>query len=155
MTYLILFCAQYLYLVIVLTALVSFVFLDKSKRINTVKLTALALPLSYIFAKVAAFLFYNPRPFVVEHIQPLIHHAADNGFPSDHTLLTMTIAAIVFAFNRKLGIFLGILAIIVGVARVVAHVHHPTDILGGIVISISSVYFSWYIIKKAKLLFNL
>lgn len=94
----------------------------------------------------------DPRPFVVKHITPLVAHAADNGFPSDHTLLTMTIASIVFVYNKKLGIILGAISLCVGLARVFAQIHHLEDIIGSIIIAIGSTYVAYivlpHILKK-------
>lgn len=143
--------AKYLFLVVILIALIWAYIIYKKKRKDLIKIlntAILSLPLAYIIAKILSHFIQDPRPFVVEHTQPLIAHAADNGFPSDHTLLTMTIAAIVFTFNKKLGIILTILSLIVGIARVMARVHHPLDILGSIVISIVSVYLVTIFLKK-------
>jgi undecaprenyl-diphosphatase len=60
---------------------------------------------------------------------------ADNGFPSDHTLLATAIAFAIFHFNKKLGLFLFLLAVLVGVARILAGVHHAADIAGSLIIA--------------------
>ncbi|MDP3995235.1 MAG: hypothetical protein Q8P78_01305, partial [bacterium] len=52
-----------------------------------IRFGAMVLPLAYVIAFVARSFFYSPRPFVESGIAPLIPHAPDNGFPSDHTLL--------------------------------------------------------------------
>ena len=107
------------------------------------------LPLSYIIAKVVGHLYFDPRPFVVGHFTPLLSHAADNGFPSDHTLFGAAIAAVIFRFSRKTGTFLLFLAIFVGVARVFAGVHHTVDIAGSIVIVLATYYIiSLFVAKK-------
>lgn len=96
-------------------------------------LVALAL------AKLIGAIFNDPRPFVSDHITPLIAHASDNGFPSDHTLLTMTIASVVFVYHRKLGILLALVAFLVGYARVLAGTHHMIDIVDAIVIALAAI----------------
>lgn len=82
----------------------------------------------------AGALFYDPRPFVAQHIHPLFAHAADNGFPSDHAVLTMFLAVCVLFCSRPWGIVLAVNAVLVGTARVLAHVHSPLDIAAGFVI---------------------
>ncbi len=108
------------------------------------------LSLSYIFSRIAGFFYYNPRPFVNEHIVPLIHHIADNGFPSDHALLAGTLAAIVTVFDKRYGAILWILAIIIGISRVFVGVHHIIDIIGSYIISLLGLgvgyIFMYYII---------
>ncbi len=138
---LIVFTAKYLFILVVLISIGITLLASKQKKREIIRLSILALPISFILAKILSFFINDPRPFVLEHIQPLIAHIADNGFPSDHTLLTMTIAAIFFQFNRKLGILLSLLALLVGISRVLAKVHHPLDIRGSIVIAYVAVFF--------------
>ena len=101
----------------------------------------IALPLTYIVAKIISNFYYDPRPFVVGQFTPLLPHAADNGFPSDHTLLSSAVAAVIFFFHRKLGAFLFVVAFMVGMARVFAGIHHSVDIFGSMVIALVVTYF--------------
>lgn len=100
----------------------------------------LTLLLSFLGAQLAAALYNDPRPFVVEHYRPLIAHAADNGFPSDHSLLAAAIVAMV-AFARWLWtVPFVLLGGIVEVARVGAGLHHPIDVIGSdVVVGIAAV----------------
>lgn len=154
MTLLILFTAQYLLFIILLIALISVLILRQKQQILLFKISLLAFPLSYSTAKILGHFIYNPRPFVVEHVQPLFTHAADNGFPSDHVLLSMAVASIFFTVNKKLGLIFSGLAIMIGLARILALVHHPADILGSVIIAISATYIAWFIIIKSKALNN-
>ena len=81
-------------------------------------------------ARVGGHLYNNPRPFVTGHLKPLFPHAPDNGFPSDHALLTSFLAFALWRWSRGLSIALVVNAVLVGGARVLAHVHHVIDILG-------------------------
>lgn len=89
-----------------------------------------------ILVKVAGTLWTDPRPFVVDHTTPLVSHNADNGFPSDHTALALAIALVVLARDQAIGVCLVVLALLLGAARVAAHVHHVPDILGGVVVAL-------------------
>src|SRR5665647_1758410 len=82
---------------------------------------------------VGSAVYFDQRPFVTEHIAPLFPHAADNGFPSDHTLLSMLLAMCVLFYRWRWGVVLVAITLALGVARVEAHVHHPIDILGAVV----------------------
>jgi undecaprenyl-diphosphatase len=148
MNTIIIFCASYLYLVSI--ALYALVLLQspKKKRLSIIWLSALSFPLTFIIGKLSGYLISSPRPFVTEHIKPLIAHVADNGFPSDHTLLTMTIATVIFIYHKKVGIVLFILALLVGTARVVGQIHHPLDIIGASAIAIATTLASFFIKKK-------
>ena len=144
----IIFLANYLYLVIVVIAIMAFVVAKNPIKNNIIKLSLLTFPVAFISATALGHFFYNPRPFVVEHIKPLIPHAANNGFPSDHTLLVISIASIVFVFNKRLGSVLFLLGLLVGFARILAEVHHPIDIFTSITVAIFSTYISWRILKN-------
>lgn len=95
----------------------------------------LALALSVL----AAHLYYDTRPFVSHHLVPLIPHAADNGFPSDHALLAAFLAFTMFLYSRRASLLLFIIAVLIGWARVAAHIHNPIDIVGSFVIAGLSV----------------
>lgn len=128
--------AKYLYLVVILITIIYAFLQQRSIQNKMIILTVIALPLIYIIAKIGSHFFYDPRPFVTMHIKPLIPHAPDNGFPSDHTLITAAFASVLFVFNKKWGVIAFVLALLVGISRIYVHVHSPIDILGSIVISI-------------------
>lgn len=133
--WLIIFGAKYLIVAVVIIAGIFWLWQNKTdKKIMAVR-GAIALPITLIVARFTSMLYYHPRPFVVENTAPLIKHAADNGFPSDHTLLAAACAALVFSYNKKLGELLYLLTALIGTSRVVAKVHHPLDIIGSIVIA--------------------
>jgi len=135
MNILIIFTAKYLLFISAAIAIIYFLKQSRQKQKETLIFAVILLPLSYIIAKIVGHFYFDPRPFVAGHFTPLFPHAADNGFPSDHTLLGVAIAFAVFRFNKKLGLFLLLLAILVGIARVLAGVHHAADIAGSIVIA--------------------
>lgn len=150
MNTLIILTAKYLIILIVLIALIVFLKLYKNDRRKLLKLVILSFPISFILAKALSHFFYDTRPFVEQHIMPLIAHAPDNGFPSDHTLLAMAITGCVYLVNKRAGIWLFILTLILGIARVLSKVHHPIDILGSIIISAIGVYLAVLILRKSK-----
>lgn len=142
-------------------ALVAVVYLfqqEKIKRIEAIVFGALYLPLTYFFGKIASLIYYNPRPFVAENITPLLAHAADNGFPSDHSLLAGVLAMMIFTWNRKAGIVFWILAVLVGGARILAGVHHGVDILTSFVLAVFAFYICDFLLspmlKKVALKIN-
>lgn len=131
----IIFFAKYLLYISVAAAAIYFFWQPRARQKEIFVFAIILLPLSYIVAKLAGLLYFDPRPFVVGHFPPLFPHAADNGFPSDHTLLGAAIALAIFRFSKKLGVALLGLAALVGLARVLAGVHHPADIIGSIAIA--------------------
>ena len=142
--------AKYLIYIIAFLAVIATLLSERTVRCGIVKLALLSFPIAFLASLIAGQLFYDTRPFVVEHITPLIPHGADNGFPSDHTLFAMVTAAIIFVYSRKLGVLLGILGILIGVSRVMAKIHYPIDIVGSIAIAISVTSFAWIILKTLR-----
>ena len=78
-------------------------------------------------------LWYHPRPFVDHPKQTLllVHHGADNSFPSDHTAVAFAAAVAVLVFHRRLGALLALLAAGVGLDRILVGVHYPIDVVAG------------------------
>ena len=134
----IIFFAQHLFWVSLIAYFGFTLYLGKKKSvlIPFLLLSSLVFSGTFLLSRLLSFFIKIPRPFVVDSINPLFPHVIDNGFPSDHTLLTATIAASVFVFNKKLGSLLFVLTAFVGLARVIAGVHHISDIVGAIIISI-------------------
>lgn len=128
----IIFAADYLIVIIVLLAALFWFRQTAEAKKTMIIRAAISFPLILVVSRIMGALYYNPRPFVLLHITPFVAHIADNGFPSDHTLLSAACAALVFTFHKKWGVALYILAVLVGVGRVAAQVHHPVDILGSL-----------------------
>src|SRR4051812_21277386 len=112
---------------------------QKDQRIDFCLLLAGAGLLSLALAKLGSQLVHDPRPFAVGHFTPLIAHTSDNGFPSDHTLLSSLIGWTCLVYSRKIGSAALVVAALIGVARMAAGVHHLEDIVGSFVISGLSV----------------
>jgi undecaprenyl-diphosphatase len=150
MDMLIIIIAKYLLFVSMAIAVLYFVKMPRVKQKDMLIFALILLPLSYIFAKLVSHFYFDPRPFVEGNFTPLLPHAADNGFPSDHTLLGAAIAFTIFHFNKKLGMFLLYLAVLVGASRVLAGVHHAFDIAGSIIIVGAIYVLTAYSIRKKE-----
>lgn len=137
---LVIFTAQDLLFILIAIAGIYWLRLNKVSKIRILVVGVVGSVIALLLMKLSAALFYDPRPFVTSGVVPYFHHTADNGFPSDHTSLAAVLAATMFIVSRKMGIGLLLGAVLVGSARVVAHVHSPVDIIGGLVIGIGSVY---------------
>lgn len=105
--------------------------------------------LAVIASRIAGKLFYDPRPFVRNpNLKPLIPHGPDNGFPSDHALLTMTLTAALYFYSRRWAAAAFIVTAIVGAARILAHIHSPVDIIGAWVIGIAAAAAAYYFVER-------
>ena len=135
---LIIFCAKYLIYLPPLALLAALYYRKRKWPFLIFSLSSLAL--TYALGALASLFWYDPRPFVVENFAPLVAHAANNGFPSGHMLLAAGVASIAFYYNRTLGLWMWLVAVIIGLARVLAGVHYAVDIFSSIAIAIASVY---------------
>jgi undecaprenyl-diphosphatase len=138
--YLIIFGAEYLVFVMLSVAFIYWATQKSQKKVALGIFGFIVALSAFIISRLASLLYNNPRPFAVQEFAPIVKHAADNGFPSDHTLLAGTIAVTVYSFNKGLGVSLFLLAIVVGLARVFGGVHHLVDILGSLVIVVGVAF---------------
>lgn len=148
MNLVIIFCAKYLFVFVVLALGLAWWRADKTIKPKFAIATILAGAIAFLLSRIAGHVYYDPRPFVSEHVKPLIDHAADNGFPSDHALLTGTLTAITYFFNRKVANVMLLLTVAVGGARVLAMIHSPLDIAGGWALGIVGAVAGYYIASR-------
>jgi membrane-associated phospholipid phosphatase len=132
--------AQYLIYLIMVAAGVIWLFLPRHDKVGLAVQGIVSLVIAVVLIQVCAAIHTDPRPFVVDpSTKALFAHAADNGFPSDHTALAATVALLVMTYRRMLGVVLLAASILLGAARVAAHVHHGQDIVAGVLIAVVAV----------------
>ncbi|HEV7213688.1 MAG TPA: phosphatase PAP2 family protein [Chloroflexota bacterium] len=92
--------------------------------------TVLLFGVSYVAAKAISHGVSDPRPYIVQHIQPLMPLAHDNGFPSDHSLLAwaMVFSLLWLAPAAVWPFVLGALLVMLG--RLGVGAHHTVDVTG-------------------------
>ncbi|MHB8490134.1 MAG: phosphatase PAP2 family protein [Candidatus Dormibacteria bacterium] len=96
----------------------------------------------------------RPRPFVVEHFTPLISHAADASFPSDHLAALGAVTICVWLTSRRLGIVTAIIAAVVALARVFVGVHYVSDVVAGFVLGLMCGGLTWWATSRAPSVFE-
>ena len=91
------------------------------------------------------YFFPRLRPFAEGNSTLLILQSPlEPGFPSGHTVMAFAIALPILIYNKKAGLWLTFLAVLVSVSRVFVGVHYPSDILGGFVLALIVVLFINY-----------
>lgn len=140
------FGAKYLFIIILVIAFGYFIVQPRFKQKEMLAFGIIALPVMYVILKLGALLYFDARPFVVDHFTPLIPHSPDNGFPSDHTIISAAMASIVYPYSKKISMLLWVLTLLVSASRVYAGIHHPIDIIGSIVIAIVIAYVTYTVI---------
>lgn len=97
--------------------------------------------------------FWQPdaaRPFVEMGVNARASYLDNAGFPSDHVLFGAAITLAVWFETRqkKTAIFLAVLTALVALGRVLALVHTPLDVLGGLVFALLGGL--WYLTNSKQ-----
>jgi undecaprenyl-diphosphatase len=149
---LIIFLAVYLpYLVAAAAVLFLFIHPDVSPAKNVIRnfidrvkegcLVCVSCLLAWLVAFCLKHLFKVPRPPLSLSGVHSLFVETGYSFPSAHALFFSAIAVSIFFINRKAGYWFMFCALIIGLARIVAGVHFPADILGGFIIGSLVAYF--------------
>jgi undecaprenyl-diphosphatase len=148
--FLIRFIADFAIIPVVLLGTWALIFkIPKGKRWESYCRILMAGLTAYLLAKFIGTI-YQPsdlRPFEQLGVEPGALFLNNPGFPSDHTLFATALAAAVWFETRmkKLSIFLMSLIFVMSIGRVLALVHTPLDVVGGIVIALIGAV--WYLYK--------
>lgn len=137
-TLVILFAVYWEY--VALVVLVLYLWAPKFRKVD-LKSRAIHAALALFSALVAKFgvvslirYFYpRQRPFVFEGLDSLIsQNPLEASFPSGTSTFFMALAVyFLLAKHKKIGLFLLVSAVLIGLARVAAGIHWPSDILAG------------------------
>jgi undecaprenyl-diphosphatase len=113
----------------------------------------LSAGLALALAQVVSRLVDRPRPFVAHPhaVHLFAHHAADPGFPSDHTTAAFAIGVALLLRFRTWGAITLAFATLLAVARVGLGVHYPTDVLGGAALGTLSALVLYHPAVRAQL----
>lgn len=96
------------------------------------------------------FLYHRPRPFVAHQVHALLIDDAWS-FPSGHAALFFAMATALYLYNKTWGIGFFIAALLITVSRVIAGVHYPSDIVGGLVVGSAIAYLVFYLTEREKM----
>lgn len=112
----------------------------------------------FVARVMAATLPFRMRPFSNPELHFLIPHSDASrvglttwsSFPSDHAVVWFSIAATMFLISRRTGLLMLAYASLLGLFRVYAGYHHPTDILAGAALAIVlvKVFTSEYAVSR-------
>jgi membrane-associated phospholipid phosphatase len=139
---------------IVLIGTYALVFkIPRGCRFESYKRILLAGLTAYLVAKLASVIYQpsNERPFEVLGAAAGASFLNNPGFPSDHVLFVAAITCAVWFETKEkvISYVLAGLVVIVGVGRILALVHSPIDVIGGVVIALLGAV--WYADVKTKI----
>ncbi|MFZ3011984.1 MAG: phosphatase PAP2 family protein [Minisyncoccia bacterium] len=103
---------------------------------------------AYVFSKILKILIHVDRPFIeFSNVQSLFF---ENGFafPSTHAMFFATLAVSIFLLHKKVGVLFIFFAFLIGMARIIAGVHFPFDILGGFILGAGISFMIAYLVKN-------
>ena len=111
-------------------------FLVTEKKIRAWRLLSLSFfsaITAWVLASLYKYNFPSPRPFeIFDNLKPLFATGRGDAFPSGHATFMGALALGVFLQNKKLGVIFISGAILVAMARVLAHVHSLIDVATGL-----------------------
>lgn len=117
----------------------------------------LAIPLGIAIAisELISAIYVRQRPFVADSsVHLLVPHSADGGMPSHHIVFMAALVATIYYYDRRSATFFAILTLITGIARVIAGIHYPTDILVGALVGAIIVYVYHRVVPAIALRFR-
>ena len=139
--------SQYFFIVIFI-ALLYFSAYSKLKKIYIFTVvTASGILARLGITELVRFFYHRPRPFVTHQVYQLI---PENGwsFPSGHSAFFFAIATTIYFYNKKWGVGFFIAAIFMNISRIIAGVHYPSDIIGGMIVGTVIGYSIFYVAKR-------
>ena len=90
---------------------------------------------AWIITELIKNIFPTLRPFQAQGMVPqTITIPGDGAFPSSHTAVAFALSVTILKHDKKIGVLYIIMSGLVGVARIMASVHYPVDIIAGAVI---------------------
>lgn len=133
MEFLIIFAAKYL---IYLSLLVIPYLWIRRERHDLIRIVV-SVVVAFAIEEALNRLLHAPRPFVAGGFAPLIEISLGEyyaSFPSGHVTFLAALGMSVFFAEKLPGVLILILSVLVGIARVLAGVHYPIDIIGGLLL---------------------
>ena len=135
---------------VILAAATLLLYVPNRRKFSVYSRMLVAGLTSYLVAKLFS-LLYQPsaqRPFELLGVEPGASYLDNPGFPSDHALFVWVIVFAIWYGTRKpwvVAVAL-IIAVLVCVGRVLALVHTPLDIFGGV--AAACIGALWYLDEK-------
>ena len=109
------------------------VFWEKKKKILLVFFSS---ALAWFVSEIFKILFHIPRPFLVLPDIHTLFTETGYSFPSGHATFFSALAVSLFFLHKKAGYVFMFFALLIGLARIIAGVHFPIDILGGFIFGV-------------------
>jgi undecaprenyl-diphosphatase len=101
--------------------------------IATVACTVAAVFAALALAQLIGHVIDRARPYdVMRSVEVLVDRTKDFSFPSDHATAVGAVAGGLWWLQRRLGVLVSTLAVLMAIARVYVGAHYPGDVLAGL-----------------------
>jgi membrane-associated phospholipid phosphatase len=108
------------------------------RRDSAVRMLA-AVGLVYLASAALGLAWPRERPFTrLAEVTPLVLHTPGRSFPSRHVASGLAMAAIGGRAHPWLGAAMSMVAWALGMSRVAAGLHYPSDVLGGVALGLAA-----------------
>lgn len=104
------------------------------RRYQLALLMIIAIAINFLVVSVLKDLIGRERPYQVLDVRQLVGEEDNRSFPSNHVQLSVLLSTVVLFFDRRFGVVLFILSLVIAFGRIYLGVHYPSDVLGGAII---------------------
>ena len=118
---------SYIYVFILPVGLLFWIFLFNTRKIYALSIIAFSALTTFLVSELIKNIVRIQRPIT----DGLLVSERGFSFPSEHSSVTMAIGIVVYSIDKKIGIALMALSILVGLSRVVLGVHYMVDVIAG------------------------
>jgi len=138
---------------LILGVFVVLLFFSKYENREKIRMFIIALVSALIargiITELIRYFYHRPRPFMVLDTHQLL---IDNAwsFPSGHATFFFALATALYFYNKKWGSGFFIATLLITTSRVIAGVHYPSDILGGMLIGIITALVVYRFAQRKK-----
>lgn len=102
---------------------------------------AMPVGIAIVVSESISTIFVRQRPFVADSsVHLLVPHGTDGGMPSHHIVFMITLVGSIYFYDKRFAALLALLTVITGIARVIAGIHYPSDILVGAALGLIIAY---------------
>lgn len=142
-------CALYLVYLVPLVLIIGWFWSEQTKRVAFKAGMAGIIAWLGVSKTIAAFASRaRPSVALMGH-KEIMFNRPDHSFPSDHTSAIFAVAMVVrLSGHKKLGNALFVIGILIGISRLLAGVHYPLDVIGGVLVGCIVGYIVWMLRKQ-------
>lgn len=113
-----------------------------------VSITAITTFIAWGISAILKVIVAAPRPFVEQGIENIFMVQPYTSFPSGHATMFFALATAIFLYNRRNGLLLYSFATVIVIARVIAGIHYPIDVIAGALIGIVVAFVAHRLLSK-------